>query len=236
MGDAAPKTHFLHVGKTGGSAIRDANDRSADRPLIIHPHATVLQDIPAGKPVAFSVRHPCDRFVSGFNSRLRKGLPRYLVEWSADEARAFGLFATADSLACALFDADHEIRLAASHAMRSIGHTRRHLSHWLGAPAELWQRRDSVVMIVDFAQLATDVMVLSRLLDLAEPLALPTDPIISHRTPPGYDTRLSPLGRTNLERWYSDDIILHRACLAMRSGIIDRARISGGADEPTRST
>lgn len=223
MQPTTPRVHFLHIGKTGGSAIRDANERHADPPLVIHPHSTTLRDIPAGEPVVFAVRDPCDRFVSGFNSRRRKGLPRYHVEWSADEATAFGRFPTADSLARALSDTDDTLRLAAADAMHAIAQTRRHLSHWLGTPAALRQRQASIVMILDFARLAPDVALLSQHLGLHEPLALPTDPIVSHRTPPGYDTRLSPPGRANLERWYRDDIVLHRACLDRRAAIIAAA-------------
>ncbi len=224
-GRAARRVHFLHIGKTGGTALRDANERCPGHPLIVHPHSTTLDDLPADEPVAFSVRHPCDRFVSGFNSRLRKGLPRYHIAWSVEEAKAFDRFRSADTLACALFAADEGTRLDACEAMGSIGHTRRHLSHWLGSPSALRQRRGSIVMVVDTARLATDVAWLSRLLGLAEPLALPSDPVLSHRSPPGCDTSLSPLGRENLERWYQDDIVLYRACLALRRRLIERARV-----------
>ena len=79
--------HFLHIGKTGGSAVKEA---IAGRPgIALHEHGARLRDIPQGEPVFFTVREPLARYVSAFNSRLRAGRPRYDVPWSPDEAKAF---------------------------------------------------------------------------------------------------------------------------------------------------
>ena len=64
------------------------------------------QTIAPGEPVAFFVRHPVSRFVSGFNSRMRKGRPRRNVEWSEGERWSFERFRTPDELARALASAD----------------------------------------------------------------------------------------------------------------------------------
>ena len=69
--------HFLHIGKTGGTAIKAA--LKAYPPAVtlhVHPHRFALADVPRGERVFFFVRDPLSRFVSAFHSRKRRGLPR----------------------------------------------------------------------------------------------------------------------------------------------------------------
>ena len=54
----------------------------------------------------FFVRDPISRFVSGFNSRLRKGLPKMYFPWAPGEKLAFSRFATPNQLALALSSSD----------------------------------------------------------------------------------------------------------------------------------
>jgi hypothetical protein len=99
--------HFIHIRKTGGTAIKEAlkNAAGLDQSTIkLHKHKIRLSDIAAGDKVFlfFFLRDPVSRFVSGFNSRLRQGQPRYNSAWNEAEKRAFGFFPTANSLAEAL--------------------------------------------------------------------------------------------------------------------------------------
>ena len=88
--------HFLHIGKSGGTAIKhalnDAKHVESGLSFVLHPHSTRLSDIPVGDKVLFTLRDPLSRFCSGFYSRLRKGQPRYNFEWSEGESRAFSKF------------------------------------------------------------------------------------------------------------------------------------------------
>jgi hypothetical protein len=46
--------HFLHIGKTGGTAIKHAIGPLASiKNLVLHPHSVRLSDIPAGERVFF---------------------------------------------------------------------------------------------------------------------------------------------------------------------------------------
>ena len=71
------KFFFLHIGKTGGSAVQHALRSLAREDIVLCGHDVSLNDVPRGAKAVASIRHPVDRFVSGFYSRLRQGLPRY---------------------------------------------------------------------------------------------------------------------------------------------------------------
>ena len=96
------KIHFLHLGKTGGTALKEALKENAPD-VVKHPHKTKLCDIPTGDKVFFLIREPCSRFVSGFYSRQRSGRPRRDVPWSKGERIAFDAYPTANSLAESLY-------------------------------------------------------------------------------------------------------------------------------------
>ena len=90
--------------------------------LRLHGYETRLSDIPDGEPVAFFVRDPISRFVSGFYSRQRQGQPRYNFPWSGEEQQAFARFRTPSQLGVALSSLDADRRTAAVQAMKSISH------------------------------------------------------------------------------------------------------------------
>lgn len=82
------KVHFLHIGKTGGSAVKFAlkeYSKTSWCKITFHDHKTSLSDIPEGEKIFFFLRDPISRFISGFYSRQRKGLPRYYSEWTSEE-------------------------------------------------------------------------------------------------------------------------------------------------------
>lgn len=215
-GGARTPVHLLHIGKTGGTAVRHVlQPWVADHPwLRLHRHPTRLADVPVGERVVFFLRDPESRFVSAFNSRLRKGRPRYDAEWSDGEAAAFGEFPTPDALATALSDQDAGRRERAVAAMRAISHLRSGYWYWLGSPELLNQRSSDVLFVGTQEHLAQDVARLANLLDL--PLsALPDDPVAAHRTPDGIDTSLGEVARANLRKWQARDHAAIAACTAL---------------------
>ena len=99
--------HFVHIGKTGGTAIKHvlrpifrAETETALGKVILHKgHTFKLADVPRGDKAIFCVRDPLSLFVSAFHSRLRKGQPKFYFEWSPAEAAAFERFPTPQALA-----------------------------------------------------------------------------------------------------------------------------------------
>lgn len=210
--------HFLHIGKTGGTAITEALTPVAERfGIVLHTHSTKLQDVPRTHRVFFFVRHPIPRFVSGFFSRLRRGAPRYNFEWSASEAEAFGHFQKASDLAEALSSTNPEVRRHAQEAMRGIQHVSSTYREWFAGEEEIQNRLDSIVLIGLQEKLSEDFERLKALLNLPPALGLPADDVRAHRTPGSFDRKLSPLAEKNLLEWYSEDVRLYEYCSALRS-------------------
>jgi hypothetical protein len=206
--------HFLHLGKTGGTAVKAALQpyrRYDDLHLLLHGHSTTLADVPPGDPFFFFLREPLARFVSGFYSRQRQGLPRYHVPWREGEQRAFARFADPEALALGLYDEDAELQAAARDAMTSIMHVRDGFSTWLGSPEAFASRSDDLLLIGFQETLAHDVGRLAERLGLP-PLELPRDGIAAHRDPVADRPPLSARARADLERWYAADVEFYADC------------------------
>ncbi|MCA8490786.1 sulfotransferase family 2 domain-containing protein [Burkholderia arboris] len=216
------RIHFLHIGKTGGTALvhaiksLGANGRDI-RDVHLHGHAVRLPDIPVGEKVFFCLRNPITRYVSGFYSRLRKGRPRYQGEWTEGEAAAFARFETADALARAIVSQDQAVSAAAHHAMRQIDHVKTSVWDWLISPAYLRSRAADIAFIAQQEWLTDDASVLSEILGLG-PLHLPDDDVDAHRNPAHFDKTLCTQGEDNIRRWYRNDFDAIEVCREIASG------------------
>src|SRR5215469_6421945 len=98
--------HFLHIGKNAGTQIKfvaqQINQNDENCRIVTHPHEVKLGHLPQGARYFFSIRNPLTRFKSAFYSRKRKGLPRFFLDWSAEEKQVFSSFEHANDLAEAL--------------------------------------------------------------------------------------------------------------------------------------
>jgi hypothetical protein len=191
------RIHFLHIGKTGGTAVRHALESAAPSryEFVFHPHAVTLADVPGDDRVVFFLRDPLSRFTSGFWSRFRQGLPRYPSPWSDDEMRAFVRFRTPNDLAVSL-PGDEAVQ-----AMKAIEHVRSWQSDWLEG------LDNNRIFAFGFTEsLATDFAALTERLGVVA--QLPTDPVAAHRNPEWLDRQLSDQAVENLRGWYSRDLEL----------------------------
>ena len=193
--------HFLHIRKTGGTAVKTALYPWAGAiELRLHPHHTTLADIPVGERVICILRDPVERFVSGFNSRLRRGAPRFDRPWNAGEEIAFARYDTPGALADGLV-ADDPQAIEAMHAIRELGRAQ---ADWL-PQALIEQRRGDLLWIGHNDTLDNDFERLKGLLSLPRDVRLPADDIAAHRTPPEYSRSLSPTGRRALQEMFACD-------------------------------
>jgi hypothetical protein len=214
-GTAAGPIHVLHIGKTGGTALKAAlAPFAAEGRFVLHGHTTRCRDCPPGSRIFFVVRHPVDRFVSAFNSRLRRGRPRFHYPWSLRQALVFSLFRSPCALAEGLGSRNPLVRLAGGLSMRSIGHLRRRLSYWIDAE-EL--ERNPRLIIGTVETLDSDLRHLLALAGIEGAAELPADPVEAHVTPPEFDRSLSTEARKNLTNYFRSDIILYEACLRARA-------------------
>ena len=201
--------HFLHIGKTGGTAIKfainEAQSGETPFPIHLHPHRFVLRDVPEGESFMFCLRDPVTRFVSAFYSRQREGRPRYPGRWTPEEGEAFGRFKTAGALALALSSSDPEEAQFAHAAMRNIGHVRNGYWTWF-ENEEYFRSRERDLFFIGFQErLADDFEILKSKLGLPRHLALPGDDVQAHVNPRGLDRTLRDEAVANLHRWYAAD-------------------------------
>lgn len=208
------KVHFLHIGKTGGSAIKavlSKNPVTAKFLLTIHEHHVSLKNIPSGELVVFFLRDPISRFVSGFYSRQRKGQPRYYSEWNAEEQLIFSTFHTPNQLACALADGSHEHHLLALAAMQHVEHLLP-FKKWYGDLDYFRSRVDDVLFIGFQESLDSDFLRLKSLLRLPDTSALPDDDVAAHRNPVKLNKTIEEVGLQALRHWYAEDFFFISFC------------------------
>lgn len=207
--------HFLHIGKTGGTAIKDAlSTATADSRyvLVLHQHHIKLNDIPKGEMVVFFLRDPLARFVSGFFSRQRQGRPRHTLPWSPEEKLAFEHFRVPNQLGLALFSRDEEECAKAHNAMKSIYHVSHSYWSYLHSEAYLGLRKEDILFIGLQENLSADFEMLKSKLRLPASLTLPSDDVRAHRNPPELDRSLQKEAVENLKQWYKQDYACLKQC------------------------
>ena len=215
--------HFVHIGKTGGTAIKHvlrpifrAETETALGKVILHKgHTFKLADVPRGDKAIFCVRDPLSLFVSAFHSRLRKGQPKFYFEWSPAEAAAFERFSTPQALAEGLGSDDEETRKAAEDAMKAIQHIRG-IRRFLGSPKQVMAHRRQIAYIGRQETLDDDWHRIRALLELPEEIELPSDPKKAHRRTPSSDPALDPRAEEILRGYYRQDYEIIAACERLR--------------------
>jgi hypothetical protein len=220
----------LHIGKTAGTALKYILEekkkelQSAGFRARLCGHWMTLKALLDGSQasanlnVIFFVRDPISRFRSGFNSRLRKGQPRYFAPWTREEAVAFKTFSTPDQLACAISDTEMSARLAAESAMAAIRHLNNHYSHWLISTEYLEKHASNLFYIGLQETFDEDAGRLLEKLGVSRDLPI-LDEKVRHATPSTFETSLSQTGIDNLRQWYEDDYRIYDWCAANRGRI-----------------
>ena len=160
----------------------------------------------------FLVRDPVERFISGFNSRLRQGKPRYDTPWDDAERVAFAAFTSPDQLVHALALDDADERASAERAMRSIRHVKTSYWDWFENEAYLRSRLDDLLLIGRTERLADDFERLREALTLPDDVQLPDDAVGSHRSPRTGEPSLEPDAVETLRRWYARDYDFIELC------------------------
>jgi hypothetical protein len=243
--------HFVHIGKSGGTAIKFAIRQAGKEALgdaepgryfnkapwqgpmgivYLQGHAFKLKHVPDEDQAFFSVRDPAKRFVSSFYSRLRKGMPRHFTEWSEREAQAFEWFSTPQELALALAKRRGKKREQAEFAMNGIRHIRRPMRWWIGRVENLQKRLPQVAYIARQETLSEDWERIKTLLALPPELDLPSDPVNAHKSGEDVDRTLNRKMLDALRDWYAEDYKLLDLCDEVRPALIARV------DELARGT
>lgn len=208
--------HFLHISKNAGSQLRHMFPLvNAEMPGNIYlrreAHAVTLAHLPAEARYFFSLRDPVSRFKSGFYCRKRKSRPRYDIEWSPHEARAFARFEHANDLAEALFREDERGREATA-AMRSISHLARNQVDWFKEYGFLFELRPPV-WILRTDNFRADWQILLDRLGIPSDVPFAKDAVSGHRNDYAGAPPLSERAMENIRRWYVQDQAFYNLCL-----------------------
>jgi len=217
---------FIHIGKTGGSAIKVAIRRhfelTGQKNVSTLGHGARLEEILENKiklKLCFVVRDPVSRFVSAFNSRLRGG--RYGVgQWTPREEKLFMRFATPNDLAEALSSSDGTLRIKAGKAMGAIGHLRRDLVYHLGSVEILEAAKDQIAFIGDQRSLDDDFARFKQIVGLRSDIELPKDQTDAHRAPETMSKNLSQSGTQNIQKHYRRDYPILEWCVRRREELM----------------
>lgn len=212
--------HFLHIGKTGGSALDYVIRKhpQTDRyNLIYHFHDATLEDIPMGQSIFFCVREPLSRFVSSFYSRQRKGKPRYNFEWTDEENIAFSTFDTVNKLGLALATGSGDRYDAAIHALTNIYHVKSSYYDWFKSNEYFLSRLEDIRFVGFQESLNQDFERLKKILGLPEEAALPSGDVDAHRNPEKVDRYLAPEATEALKDWYEKEYSFYDLCKKIKS-------------------
>lgn len=200
--------HFIHIGKTGGTAIKSAIKRynsTKEFDIFIHGHEFKFKDALPGEYVFFVLRDPIDRFISGFYSRKRQGQPRTFWPYSTEEDRAFGVFETPNEIGLALSSEDSVLRNQAQDAMKQIGHVNTSFWDWFENKEYLKNRLSDILFVGEQENLNKDFEELKRILGLPDYLKLPDNDVKAHRNRVKSDKNLDATALQKLKKWYKKD-------------------------------
>lgn len=213
----SPDLVLLHIGKTGGSALRDVIDtwseRSGDTKTVMLRHRDRLPQVCVDHPhasIGFFVRDPLTRFMSSFYSRQRQGLPRHNSPHSAAEKTAFERYDTVRDLANSLAAGDTEAR----DAIQAIIHCRKGLVHYLGSAKVLRACQNRIAFIGQTENFDADVARLKSIAQIDADILPPADDTGAHRNPSNLDLGLSPQGHGALRTWLAREYRLYGWCLS----------------------
>lgn len=212
---AKRRVHLLHIGKTGGTAIRHALRpyRQFFYNIQLHGHGRSLAGVPRGEKVVLFLRSPHERLASGFYSRYRKGQPRYYKEWSAFEEKFFAAFKTPNEWAIALGDSSHPEHDLAVAGQNRVTHLKPYTS-WCGSVEYFKSRSPDLLLVGCQETLDYDFVRLKRRLLIPPMASLPKDDISSHKTPAYMDKTLSEAAQSAVRTHYAGDYALHDFALA----------------------
>lgn len=220
--------HFLHVGKTGGTAVKSAINEGGCAPkhelgtesvctpshrVLLHDHSASLKDVPEGDEFFFFLRDPISRFISGFYSRKRKGMPKYYSPWSREEHIAFQRYETPNQLALSLSAESEEERGSAIRAMEAIEHVGDSYSEWYESKQYFLSRMSDAVMVGRVEDLDNHFNQLKSILNLSPKSSLPTSEEEAHKNPySDLETNLDDKACRNLRDWYKKDYEFLELC------------------------
>jgi len=214
-----PKICLIHVGKTGGTYIKDIirhatgtkvarEQQLINSNLVLLNHKTLTETANMygeDHRFAFIFREPTERFISGFHSRLRMGVPERKVIWSPKEAAAFAVFKTPNELAEALYSDDTYTLSAAHYSMNAIRHLHRGYEYHFGKQSHfIIHKQDKIVTCIDLKNLDMNIHQFLNQIGI-EQVNIDIDQYSEMRTITDHSKYLSELARLSLKEFWKNE-------------------------------
>ena len=206
------KVHILHIGKTGGTALKHALKKvqSPKFEIVFHNHKFKLMDVPEREKVVFFLRNPESRFLSAFYSRKRKGKPRYDSQWSKTEELLFNTYPNHQMFIDALRRREEAGMQLLKKSLEEIKHFWS-ITYWLESLDYLSKRKNDILFVGFQETLNKDFETLKEKLGLDKSIALPANDLDAHRGP-GYDKSLNNVQKNFLVNLYAEDLNIIEFC------------------------
>ena len=194
--------NIIHIGKTGGSAIRESikdlvGKKTPHGKLVLSGHSGRLS---TEDKFIFVIRNPVDRYVSAYLSGYREGSPRNHIPWSPQEKKYFRMFPTPNKLAEELFKNSE-----ANEAMKNLRHVNAPLSSFLGSTENIEKCKKNILFVGSTENLDEDFLKICDYIGTS--VKLVTNDLMTHKTPKKYDKlkKLTAGAIKNIKKYYKED-------------------------------
>ena len=204
---------FLHIGKNAGTQVKYVAKNLLKKGIKIkfYNHKVKLHELPIETKYFFSIREPASRFISGFYSRKRKGMPRLYSEWSLHEKMAFKDFEHANNLAENLFSTDIK-GISALSAIKSISHTGMQQIDYFWRAAYFQIQPPIAIIRQEYFEEDMQKLLIRIGVETKISTLVTDDNIQSHKNDYSEIPPLSELARNNLKKWYVQDYMFYEYC------------------------
>lgn len=217
------KVHFLHISKTGGTAVKSSlgwNRINSKNLFLFQGHDFTLKNLNENDSFILFVREPLSRYISGFYSRKRKGLPVRFNEWSKEEKIAFENFKTPNDLAEAIYSIDKNIQSVAQKAMKDIHHVKTSFYDWVVDNETFKEGFDKLFYLGFQENFEKDFNEMCEKLGFNVELEKSLEK--AHVADKNEDRFLSETAIKNLKEWYKRDVLFYEYCKSIKTIVNQR--------------
>lgn len=197
-------------------ALRECQFKIGATSLHVYGHDITLRSIVELRPndkAFFVIRDPISLLISGFNSRLRQGMPRHHRPWTKYEDAFFGHFGNVSQFISALIDPTHPHHQVAFLGMANSIHTGRRLSHYVVSRRFINRHKAHIDCVLRQSHLSVDFAAfVARLGGDPEAIKLPVDDISTHRTPDSVDKNIPDNAEPALRRLLKAEYAIYDTC------------------------